>query len=262
MELWETFYYYFLSAMTVLAVIIFIILQFITPPYGMTFNTRWGMSVSNRRGWLIMESPVFVSMLLLYFFSLYYEIKPFNIVTFIIFLFFQVHYIERSFVFPALMKGNSKMPISIISIGFFFNVCNALMQGGWLFYFCPDNFYPIEWLWSPLFIIGTVLFFTGMVINMHSDRQIRNLRKDKNDSNYYIPNKGLFKYISSANYFGEMVEWIGFALLMNSLSGYVFVLWTFANIVPRAKSVYERYTQFYGEEFTKLNRYKIFPFIY
>jgi len=39
-------------------------------------------------------------------------------------------------------------------------------------------------------------------------------------------------------------------------------LWSMANIVPRAKAVYERYTQFFGEEFTSLKRYKIFPYIY
>ena len=35
-----------------------------------------------------------------------------------------------------------------------------------------------------------------------------------------------------------------------------------ANIVPRSKAVYERYTQFFGEKFTSQNRYKIFPGIY
>lgn len=262
MEFWETFYQYFLLSMSILAVIIFIVLQFITPAYGMTFNNRWGMSVNSKLGWMIMESPVFISMSALYIISLVLHIKPFNIVTFAIFIFFQVHYLQRSFIFPPLMKSTSKMPISIIAIGFVFNTCNAFMQGGWLFFFSPSDYYPIEWLWSPQFIIGTILFFTGMSINMHSDRIIRSLRKTKDDNNYYIPYGGLFKYINSANYFGEIVEWIGFAILSWSLSGWVFVLWTLANIVPRSKAVYERYSQFFGEEFTRLKRYKIFPFIY
>jgi 3-oxo-5-alpha-steroid 4-dehydrogenase 1 len=102
----------------------------------------------------------------------------------------------------------------------------------------------------------------GMVINLHSDDIIRHLRKDKNDNNYYIPYGGFFKYVSSANYFGEILEWIGFAILSWSLAGVVFVLWCLANIVPRAAAVYKRYSLFFGDEFTKLNRYKIFPFIY
>ncbi|MEG1556455.1 MAG: 3-oxo-5-alpha-steroid 4-dehydrogenase, partial [Bacteroidales bacterium] len=52
------------------------------------------------------------------------------------------------------------------------------------------------------------------------------------------------------------------AVLSWSEAGLVFVIWSFANIVPRAKAVYERYTQFFGKDFTKLKRYKIFPYIY
>jgi 3-oxo-5-alpha-steroid 4-dehydrogenase 1 len=136
------------------------------------------------------------------------------------------------------------------------------MQGGWLFYFCPDNFYPQSYLLSAPFIIGALLFIVGMVINIYSDDIIRKLRKDDLDTNYYIPFGGLFKYVNSANYFGEIIEWIGFAILSSSISGWVFVFWTMANIIPRSKAVYEKYEQFYGEEFTKLKRYKIFPFIY
>lgn len=264
MEFWHLFYDYFLLGMTILAVLVFIFLQFITAPYGMTFSNNWGISVRSNLGWMVMEVPVFIAMFFFYLFSLAYpEVgKPFNMVTFIIFILFQVHYLQRSFIFPLLMRGTSKMPISIVALGFFFNVCNAIMQGGWLFFFCPDDAYTIAWLHSPQFIIGTVLFFVGMVINMQADKIIRNLRKDDRDNNYYIPRGWLFGKINSANYFGEMLEWIGFAILMWSPSGLVFALWSFANIVPRAKAVYQRYILFFGDEFLALKRHKIFPFIY
>ena len=99
--------------------------------------------------------------------SSYYNIRPFNIVTFTMFIFFEFHYFQRSFVFPLLMKGQSKMPISIIITGFIFNTFNAIMQGGWLFYFSPADAYEISWFWSPQFIIGTVLFLFGMVVNIY-----------------------------------------------------------------------------------------------
>lgn len=262
MELFQNFYEILLPMMAILGVIVFIVLQFITPAYGMTFSNRWGISIRSNLGWFIMECPVFFAMLVLYFISFATNVKPFNIVTCTIFIFFEFHYFQRSFIFPLLMKGQSKMPLSIILIGLIFNTFNAIMQGGWLFFFCPDNAYPISWFWSPQFIMGTLLFLLGMVINLHSDRIIRDLRKDVTDNNYYLPQGGFFKKISSANYFGEIIEWTGFAILTWSVSGAVFVLWSFANIVPRSKAVYERYTQFFGEEFTSLKRYKIFPYIY
>lgn len=258
----ESFFYAYLWGMVILGVGIFITLQFITPAYGMTYNNRWGASISSRWGWLIMETPVFVIMFVIYINSLLTGVKPFNIVTFIFLLIFQTHYLQRSFIFPALMKGNSRMPLSIMFAGIFFNASNAFIQGGWLFMYAPADAYPISWFWSPQFIIGCVLFAAGMVINIKSDRIIRKLRKSRDDNNYYLPQGFLFKYINSSNYFGEIIEWVGFAVMTWSVPGLVFVIWSVANILPRAKAVYNRYTQFWGEEFTKLNRWKIFPFIY
>ncbi len=262
MELFSQIYDYLLLIMSVLGVVVFIMLQFITPAYGMTFNNRWGISIRSNLGWFIMEAPVFFAMLVFYFISLYFGVRPFNIVTFVMFFFFEFHYFHRSFIFPLLMKGQSKMPISIILTGVTFNTCNAIMQGGWLFYFSAPDAYPISWFWSWQFICGTLIFLIGMIINIHSDRIIRALRKEVTDNNYYLPKGGAFSKVSSANYLGEILEWIGFALLTWSISGLVFLIWTLANIVPRAKAVYERYTQFFGEEFTSLKRYKIFPGIY
>lgn len=262
MELFAQFYTYLLPIMSILGVLVFITLQFITPAYGMTFNSRWGFSVRSNLGWFIMEAPVFFAMLLLYFISILCNIRPFNIVTFTMFFFFEFHYFQRSFIFPLLMKGQSKMPISIIITGFVFNTFNAIMQGGWLFFFSPENQYPISWFWSWQFIVGTLIFLLGMVINIYADRVIRSMRTDVTDNNYYLPKGWPFKRISSANYFGEVLEWLGFAILTWSISGLVFLLWTCANIIPRSKAVYVRYTQFFGKEFTDLKRYKIFPWIY
>jgi hypothetical protein len=45
---------------------------------------------------------------------------------------------------------------------------------------------------------------------------------------------GLFEYVSAANYFGESVEWLGFALASWSLPALAFSLFTWANTGPRA----------------------------
>ena len=91
----------------------------------------------------------------------------------------------------------------------------------------------------------------GMAVNLHSDHIIRNLRKP-GDTRHYIPRGGMFRYVSSANYFVELLEWTGFAVAS----------WTFANLAPRAASLYKRYAQEFGKEFTALKRKKIIPFIY
>lgn len=66
-----------------------------------------------------------------------------------------------------------------------------------------------------LCILGMMIFLFGLIINIDSDRRLRNLRSsvEKTEkSRYKIPHGGLFTYVSAANYFGEICEWWGFAL--------------------------------------------------
>lgn len=251
-------YYPILGGMIVLAIIVFIALQRITPGYGMTYDKKWGPSINNRLGWIIMEAPVFVAMLLMWILSPRRAEAPLVVMT----SFFLLHYFQRSFIFPLLMHGKSKMPLSIILSGVTFNLLNAYMIGGWFFYVSPrPETYTTAWLYSPLFILGTVIFFTGMAINLHSDHIIRNLRRP-GDTRHYIPRGGMFRYVCSANYLGEFTEWLGFAILTWSLPGLVFAIWTFANLAPRAKATDTRYKAEFGREYTSLRRKYIIPFIY
>ncbi len=249
----------FLIAMSVTALIVFIALYFVEAGYGMLFNKKWGVSLPNRIGWIVMEAPVFIAMLLMWFLA--DDAYRFNPVRLTFFLLFQLHYFQRSFIFPFLIKGNSRMPLSIIAMGIIFNLLNAAMQAGWLFYLSPLDDYTTAWFYSPQFIIGVIIFFAGMFINIQSDSIIRHLRKP-GDKRHYIPRGGMFRWVSSANYFGEWLEWVGFAIFTWSWSGAVFAWWTFANLAPRSAALYKRYAQEFGEEFTREKRKRIIPFIY
>lgn len=246
----------FLISMTLLALVVFIALHYFEAGYGYLFDRKYGFPIPNRLGWVLMECPVFITMTLLWLLSdRTWEAAPLAL-----FLLFQSHYLQRSFIFPLLIRGHSKMPAGIVLMGMVFNLLNALMQGGWIFFISPANYYD-GWLDKPFFYIGAAVFIAGMAINIHSDHLIRNLRKP-GDTRHYIPRGGMFRYVSSANYFGELIEWIGFAIASWSWAGVVFVWWTVANLAPRAASLHKRYEKEFGHEFTDLRRKKIFPFIY
>ena len=256
-------YYIVMTCMAVMAVVVFIALFFFKAGYGYLSNSKWGPVISNKTAWVLMEAPAFL-------FLLYYTVRfalsgtdtgNSNIVLYIMAGLFLLHYFQRSFIFPFLMRGKSKMPVAVMLMGLTFNTLNAYMIGGWLYGQAPAGMYTTEWLWSPQFIIGIIVFFTGMGINMHSDHVIRNLRKP-GDTKHYIPRKGLYKYVTSANYFGELTEWIGYAILTWSPAGVLFAVWTFANLGPRAKSLTEKYEQEFGDEYKKLNKKHIIPFVW
>ncbi|MEE3375847.1 MAG: 3-oxo-5-alpha-steroid 4-dehydrogenase [Candidatus Cryptobacteroides sp.] len=246
-----------LIVMTVMAVVVFVSLFFVDAGYGRFYAPKWGPAIDNRLGWMLMEAPVFVAMLLLWWLSDRRE----DGIRLVFLLLFELHYFHRAFVFPWLMRGRSKMPLSIIGTAVLFNTLNAYMQGGWLFYVSPVDYYSADWLTSVPFLVGTALFLLGMGVNIHSDRIIRNLRKP-GDTAHYLPRGGMFRWVTSANYFGELVEWTGFAILTWSVSGAVFALWTFANLAPRAARIYNGYRQEFPEQLDTRTTKRIIPFIF
>ncbi len=245
----------FLGIMSLIALFVFVALYFVKAGYGIFRTASWGAAISNKLAWVLMEAPVFLVMCFMWMHS----DRRFEPAILAFFLFFQIHYFQRAFIFPLLLKGKSKMPLAIMSMGVLFNLLNGYMQGEWIFYLAPGTMYQSEWFTSPWFIIGTLLFFTGMLVNWHSDYVIRHLRKP-GDTRHYLPQKGMYRYVTSANYFGEIVEWAGWAILTCSLSGMVFLWWTIANLVPRANAIWCRYREEFGDAVGE--RKRVFPFLY
>ena len=248
---------FLLLLMAITGLVVFVALYFVEAGYGKMISDKWGPAINNKVAWVIMECPVFFVMLYLWGMS----DRTFEIAPLIIFLIFQSHYFQRSFIFPCLLKGKSKMPITVMAMGFIFNMVNGAIQGYWIFYLSPADMYTADWLTTPQFIIGTCIFIIGFIINLHSDYVIRHLRKP-GDTKHYLPKKGMYKYVTSANYFGEILEWTGFAVLTWSYAGTIFLWWTCANLVPRANSIYQRYSVEFADEFDKKKLKRVFPFIY
>jgi 3-oxo-5-alpha-steroid 4-dehydrogenase 1 len=150
-----------------------------------------------------------------------------------------LHYINRSIVFPLRYPNkNKKMPLTIALNAIFFNLINGSINGYFLGHVQP--FYAENYWLQWNFIAGVALFFTGFIINIQSDNILLKLRKP-GETGYKIPQGGMYKYISAPNYFGEIIEWTGFALAVWSLPALSFAVWTFANLAPRALTNHKWY---------------------
>ena len=62
-------FHVFLMVMAVVALVVFVSLFFVDAGYGKFYDKKWGPAVNNKLGWVLMESPVFFAMLLLWYFS-------------------------------------------------------------------------------------------------------------------------------------------------------------------------------------------------
>jgi protein-S-isoprenylcysteine O-methyltransferase Ste14 len=120
--------------------------------------------------------------------------------------------------------------------------------------------YDHNYYYDPRFIVGILIYVIGYVINKHADLKLRSLRKTGN-SEYSIPSGGLFECISCPNYFGEMLEWLGWTIATWSLAGLVWLLFTMATFVPRAKHNHQWYADTFEEEYP-FDRKALIPYVY
>jgi len=246
-------YTFFTWGWIALALIIFVVLNFITAPYGRHTKSGWGPLIDNKLGWFIME--FFVLLVLFYF--VFSGVNKQSLVNWIILGLFSIHYIHRSIIFPLRIKTwGKKMPVSIVAMGVFFNLVNGFLIG---YYLGNFNVYSTQWLQSPQFISGCILFMIGAIINLQSDNILIALRKP-GETGYQIPYGGLFRYISCPNLFGEVVEWLGFAILSWNLPGFAFFIWSFANLVPRAVAHHNWYLEKF-KDYPK-ERKAVIPFLW
>ena len=233
----EQWFIWLVIAWISLGVVSFIALLFINVPYGRQYATKtraWGPGIPNQLGWFIMEAVVLVS-----FFGTFAAMNAsWSSPTLLFAALLTIHYVNRALIYPWRTRTRGKkIPLSMFLMSTAFNTMNGFLLG-WEFALYADR--DVSWFADPRFIIGMLLFIGGMVLNMHSDNVLINLRKG-GDTGYYVPHGGGFRYVSSPNLLGEITEWAGFALLTWTWSGLAFFVWTAANLVPRARANHRWY---------------------
>jgi protein-S-isoprenylcysteine O-methyltransferase Ste14 len=221
----------------VLGAVVFVALFFIAAPYGRHIRKGWGYSVGNKLGWVLMEAPAPIIFAVCFLLG---DIKN-TIVTFIFLGLWEAHYVHRAFIYPFSLRGNvRRMPLSVVSFGFLFNLMNGYLNGRYIFSFSGG--YANSWLTDPRFIVGVILFVMGYVINRQADQALRDLRKP-GESGYKISYNRFYRWVSSPNYLGEITIWTGWALATWSISGLAFAFWAVANLLPRARANHAWYRQ-------------------
>ncbi|MFK7827296.1 MAG: hypothetical protein AB8G05_24340 [Oligoflexales bacterium] len=218
----------------------FISLMNIKAPYGRHIKEGWGPTIPSKWGWILMEIPS-----VLVFAGTYALGKnSFEAAPLLLAGTWLSHYCYRTFVYPNLIRSQGKkMPLSIAMSGFSFNAFNSYLNARWISHL---GSYPITWQTDPRFILGSMVFASGLILNIHSDQILINLRKP-GETAYKIPEGGGFEHVSAPNYLGELIEWTGWAIASWSLPGLSFALYTGANLIPRALANHKWYHEKFPE---------------
>ncbi len=209
-----------------LALAVFFLLLRINAPYGRHSSAKWGPTIDNHLAWLLMELPALVVMCFCFI-----RVIGYSTVIAVLTGLYCLHYINRTVIFPFRIRTRGKrMPVVIMGSAVFFNLVNTFFLG---YYFIHFAAYPDNYFQRPASIAGGILFFTGLCINWWADNRLIHLRMP-GETGYKIPTSGLFNFISCPNMMGELLEWTGYAIVCWNLPALAFLVWTAANLLPRA----------------------------
>ena len=229
-----------------LALLIFIGAAVAKSPYGRFASDQWGgINLDPRLGWFLMELPATLSFVYFYFQGR----NRFEVVPLFFLVVWLIHYGNRGFVFPYLIRtpkgATASFSIVVVASGWLVTALHGYLNAAFIsdlgMHFTPD------WFVDPRFLVGITLYYASFVLNVHSDAIIRNLRTveevERGEKVYRIPRGGLFRFVTSPSYLTEITAFTGFAIATWSLGATFIVLVTIANLVPRALQTHRWYNE-------------------
>lgn len=234
-----------LAGALALAVVVAFIAPFFPSPYGRFASSRFGLSLDPRLGWFLMELPSTVVFLLVYFWGPR-RFEPVPLVFLVVWL---IHYGNRGFFFPLSIRvprgATGSFSLLVIGFGWLVTSLHGYLNAAYFSRFGQQ--YTLDWLTDPRFLVGAVLYYVSLALNIHSDAIVRNLRtREEVESGakiYRIPRGGLFRWVSSPSYLTELTAWAGFTVMTWSPAGVFIFAISAANLIPRAISTHKWYQE-------------------
>ncbi|CAG9460921.1 unnamed protein product [Pedinophyceae sp. YPF-701] len=236
-----------------------------TAPYGRYHRGGWGFAMNAKLAWVLQEVPSFLVPLLMSVHAVAtWRAGAGDTPAFLrggadtaLYAAFMAHYFQRSLVFPFFIRGGKPTPFWIFVMSFVFCIWNGYIQG-WLLTVRGAADGTGEW--SAQAAAGLAVWAVGCLTNLHADHVLRTLRKP-GETGYKIPYGGAFRFVTAANYFGENVEWLGYAAATGfALPAVAFSSFTFFNLAPRAHEHHKWYKRKFDDYPT--NRWAIVPLLW
>ena len=221
----------------VFALFVFISSRYGTAKYGGRFGGggKGGFKLGSKPGWILMELPGLLVFPVVFFMGS----NSMETVPLFFLAIWMMHYCNRALITPLLMRtrpdAQSDFDISVILLGWVSLALHGYLNARYISEL-GDHYQP-EWFSDPRFIIGLAIYAFGFMLNIISDSILRNLRSkvpDVNEPRYKTPYGWGFKFVSCPQYLGEIISFIGIAMMTWNLGAVFVIAITIGNLVPRA----------------------------
>jgi very-long-chain enoyl-CoA reductase len=111
-------------------------------------------------------------------------------------------------------------------------------------------------------MLGFIIFVTSELGNLAVHIQLSNMRPAEGSQKREIPKGLLFNHVACPNYTFEVLSWVGFSIMTQTIFAYAFTLVGFLQMADWAQKKHRGYKKTYDKEYIKLRRKAIIPFIY
>ena len=230
-----------------------IVQLFFVVPYGRHSRRGWGPALPAVSSWMVIGFVAPAAMGILYVAAG----RGFSDPAFAFLGLWIVAYLYRGGVYPwAVRTTQRRFPAILVLAGIIVQATGGFINGYFLFLL------PFEYVWADLLTLrrlaGLTLFLLGFFLHLRSDLILAGLRRTGSED-YQIPREGPFRFMSSPNYLGATLQWVGWAVLVWNLPGLAVAWLTFAFLFPRAIAHHKWYKRTFPD-YPK-TRKAFFPFV-
>lgn len=221
----------------IFAFLIFLSSRYGTAQYGGRFGggKRGGFKLGSKTGWILMELPGLLVFPIVFFMGK----NALDPVPLFFLGIWMMHYANRALITPLLMRtrpdAKSDFALNVVVLGWISLTLHGYLNARYISEL--GTHYTMDWFSDPRFISGLAIYAFGFILNIWSDSILRNLRS-KNPSpdepRYKIPYGGGFRFVTCPQYLGEIISFIGIAVMTWNLGAGFVIAITMGNLIPRA----------------------------